>query len=409
MWRKQFFSFGLLLVVFYCLYWQGYNHLWRGHLEIDTWNYFLKIEDFIKTGSFFTAIGNEILPATTMFIFLPSLFIRWHPFLYSNYLMSFFMVVFLVLGLHWYLVQKNSSFWQTLMFLSLLLIFGPINLFRFDGLAAFLVVLGLILFRQDRFGLAGLFLGLTTAVKIYPIIFLPYLLLIFFSRRQFKSMSIFLLIFGLAIINPILIFINFGGQISQIIEGLNFHNLKYVSIESLPGSFLTLWNLLTLSYPPRLIGGYGVWGITTPLIAGLGLDFFNRFWLVPVAIFYLFLTRQKKLLKEINFGIIFSLTILFLVFSKNLHAQYIWWFMSIFPFIRIQAAKKWEYLLMFILLIFISVFNQIMYPLFYTQFFVDFYQHNQHYEVYYALLIRNILIVYLLVISLKYAFQNKTA
>ncbi|MBU4056210.1 MAG: hypothetical protein KKA41_17785, partial [Proteobacteria bacterium] len=245
-----------------------------------------------------------------------------------------------------------------------------------------------------------------TSIKIYPIIFLPYLILLLLVKRQFKRIISYLANFSLGLILPVLVFFFFGGQTSQVFEGLNFHSLKPVSIESLPGSLMTISSLLTQFRPPSLFGGWGIWGITTPLIAKLGLSFFNKLWLLPIFIFYLVLIKNRKYLKKFSFGAIFCLMLLFLVFSKNLHAQYIWWFLSLFPFIKFQSAKKLEYLFMIVLLIFISIFNQLVYPLFYTQFIEDFYQHNRQYAVFYALLLRNWLIVNLLILSLKYEFKK---
>ncbi|MCG2691624.1 glycosyltransferase 87 family protein [Microgenomates group bacterium] len=377
------------------LYRQAFNPLWRGHLEIDTWNYFLKVEDFIKTEFLFTTIGNEILPATTLFLLIPSFFISKAPFFYSNYLPVFFVLIILSLIYHVFLAAKYGSIKQALIFSWLTLFFGPILLFRFDALAALLVVLSLIYFQQKKFFFSALIFGLVTSIKIYPIIFLPYLMLILLAKRQYKSIAAYLVNFSLGLILPVFVFFSLGGQFSQITDGLNFHALKPVSIESLPGSLITLFSVLTKFKPPQILGGWGVWGIATPL------NFFNKFWLLPIFIFYLFLINNKQYLKKISFGIIFCLMLLFLVFSKNLHAQYIWWFLSLFPFIKFQSAKKFKYLLMVVLLIFISIFNQLVYPLFYTQFLEDFYRYNQHYAVFYYLLLRNLLIVVLTVVSLR--------
>jgi hypothetical protein len=375
----------LVLLVLYC---QAFNPLWRGHLEIDTWNYFLKVEDFIKTGSLFSTIGNEILPATTLFLLIPGVFVPQPPFYYSAYLPAFFTLIIIVLICHVFLAAKYGSINQAIIFSLLMLFFGPILLFRFDALAALLVVLSLICFQQKKFLLSALFLGLVASIKIYPLIFLPYLLLILFTQHQRKLIVSYLSGFTISLIVPVCIFLFYGGQASQIIAGLNFHSLKPVSIESLPGSLMTLFSVLTQHQPPPLLGGWGIWGIAAPL------NFFNKFWPLPLAIFYLFLLKNKTYLHQISFGAIFCLMLLFLIFSKNLHAQYIWWFLSLYPFLKFNPLS-------FILLIFICVFNQLVYPLFYTQFLEDFYQSNQQYAVFYCLLLRNLLIVALTVISLR--------
>ena len=402
--KKNLLSSALLILtylVFLILYNQALNHLWRGHLEVDTWNYYLKIADILKQHSFFTKIGNEIFPATTIFLLIPGFFVSHAPFNYSAYLSVFFILILLTLAYHIFLAAKYASVNHALMFSLLMLFFGPILLFRFDVLAALLVVLSLLSFQQKKFLLSALFLGLVTSIKVYPVIFLPYLLLILLNKRRFKLTASYLAGFSFALILPIFIFLSAGGTIAQITEGLNFHSLKYVSIESLPGSLITLSSVLTQGYPSQLIGGWGVWGITSPLIKHLGLNFFNEFWVLPVAVFYLILLTKKSLLAKFNFNVIFSLMLLFLVFSKNLHAQYVWWFLSLFPFLPVKQKSRFKYLLMFLLLIFICLFNQLVYPLFYTKFITDFYQYNQAYAVFYCLLLRNLLIVILTVVSFQ--------
>lgn len=382
-----------MLAVLFGLYWQAYQPAWRGHLEIDTWNYWLKVEDFVKTGSLETKIGNEILPATTLFLLIPSFFISKNPFFYSNYLPVFFALILLTLVYQVFLAFRTKQLKNTAIFLLLMFSFGPILLFRFDALAALLAVLSLLAFSQKKYSLSGWWLGLVTSIKVYPIIFLPYLLWLL-VKQQKKAIRPFLAaaIFGGLL--PIFIFLLFGGQVHQIIEGLNFHSQKFVSIESLPGSLITAWSVLTKAYPPQLLGGWGVWGIPAPL------NFFNNFWLIPIFGFYFYLYRAKKLRPRFNWEIIFCLMLLFLVFSKNLHAQYIWWFLCFYPWLKVDVTR-------IVLLFFINVFNQLVYPLFYTQFYQGFYQYNQDYPVFYALLIRNFLIVLLLLISLKHAVNKK--
>ncbi|MDZ7587451.1 MAG: glycosyltransferase 87 family protein, partial [Patescibacteria group bacterium] len=234
----------LLISTFFILfivYRLAFNPLWRGHLEIDTWNYFLKVEDFIKTKSLLTTIGNEILPATTLFLLIPSFFVSKTPFFYANYLPIFFYLIILTLIYHIFLSAKYGSINQAMLFTLLTFFFGPILLFRFDALAALLVVLSLIYFHQQKFSLSALIFGLVTSIKIYPIIFLPYLLLILLTRRRFKLIISYLINFCLGFTLPVLVFFFLGGQYSQIAEGLEFHALKPVSIESLPGSLMTLF------------------------------------------------------------------------------------------------------------------------------------------------------------------------
>jgi len=184
--------------------------------------------------------------------------------------------------------------------------------------------------------------------------------------------------------------------------------LKYVSIESLPGSLLTLISLIFTKSPPQLLGGYGVWGITTFLIENLGLAFFNYFWLIPITWFYVFLIKQKSFLKKLYPSVFFFLTLLFLVFSKNLHPQYIFWFITFFPLLQFKSKAKKTYLIMYFLLLTMAYLNQNVYPLLYTGFIKNFYQQGQQVEIFYLQLLRNLSIVALLILSFKSTFIKKT-
>jgi len=396
------------ILVLFVLYRQAFNPLWRGHLEIDVWVWYQRMEYFFKNHSFFGLENNEFLPAALIYFFLARLLAGWNNLNYSSYLSATLIINLFVILVAAILVKKNSSSFQTWIFLLLVLFFGPILLFRFDTLVALLVGLSIYLFQRQKLAQAGFCLGWATAMKIYPIILLPYFLLVLTRQFHRRRIFIFLAYFLLALLTPVIIFFLLGGNLRQILTALEFHALKYVSIESLPGSLFTATSIIFKHRPPALLGGYGIWGITTPFIKSIGLSFFNYLWLYPVGIFYLYLFKNKNLLKQLNVSVLFLLVLLFLVFSKNLHSQYIWWFLSLFPFIKFRSANKLKYLFMIILLIFISIFNQLVYPLFYTQFIEDFYQHNFHYEVFYALLLRNLLIVALLIVSLRKALTKKT-
>jgi hypothetical protein len=392
-WRKFFTRTAKLwliaaaALVFFILWRQANNPLWRGHLEIDTWNYWLKVEDILKHRTFTTKIGNEILPATTLFLMLPSWINQGQPLNYSVYLNNFFWLIFLILLINLYLIVKTGSAKKGIIFLTLTLFFGPIILFRFDALAALLVVGGLVAFKKKLSLVSAALLGLAVSCKVYPVIFLPYLgLILWFNQRRivFKWLAVF----TLALVLPIGLFFYSGGRIIQLTSGLSFHANKYVSIESIAGSLMTLWSVISKHHPPQLLGGWGIWGIPSRL------DFFNWFWLIPLSLFYLCLFNRKRFFQNLNYGVIFCLMLLFLVFAKNLHAQYLWWFVPIFTLLEFNLFAT-------ILIIFICIFSQIVYPLNYTLFIEDFYLHNQAYAVFYGLLVRNLLMALLTVYSLR--------
>ena len=371
--------------------------IWNAHLQVDVWVWYERLTSFFKHNSFIGLKDNELLPATLLYLFPAVLVSGWSTAPYWLYLKATLWVNLLILIGHFIGCRGQNQLVKAGLFALLILAYGPIALFRFDGLATLLVILGLIFWQKQKFSFSGFALGWATGIKIYPVIFLPYLFLL--KRRRLASLKRFILFYLVALLLPVLIFFALGGRWEQVTEALAFHKNKYVSIESLPASILTTLSLLKFHQPMPLLAGYGVWGIDLSFITDLKLQFFNLIWLLPVGIFYLYLFFKKKFFNQLNVEVIFCLTLIFLVFSKNLNPQYVWWFLSLFPLLEFNP-------LAFVLLLFICIFNQLVYPLFYTQFLEDFYRYNQLYAVFYALLLRNWLIVALLIISLKYEFKK---
>lgn len=405
--RSIFILAILSLLVFAIIYFQALIPSWRGHLEIDTWNYYLRVEHFIKYRTFLGAPGVEILPSTSLFLLLPSFISGWHPFTYGSYLSAFFFIVFLGLSLQLWLI-RNQPDSKKIIFLLTLLFFGPIILFRFDSLATLIVILSLLLFRQRKFPFSALLLGLATAIKIYPVIILPYLLLILKTKKQNQTILVYLVYFAEALLLSIFPYLLLGGNLSLISEGLEFHALKYVSIESVPGTLLTGLSLITDGRPLPLVGGYGVWGVSSKFIDAVGLAWFNRLWLFPIVGFYLYLYRRPKLAKKLSFATVFFLILLFLIFSKNLHAQYLWWFIPLLPFFTVKAKGQSDYLFIFSLTLIASLLGQNVYPRLYTDFLENFYGLNQAYPIYYLQLLRNLSLIALLIFSFRAFFIKKT-
>jgi len=403
-----FFIFTFL--VFAVLYCQATNPSWKSHLEIDTWVWYQRIDFFRTHGKSFAGLeGNEILPATLLFLFIPAVFSGLSKIDYGLYLKSALGLNLLILLFHVLLCKKQANFVKTLFFLLVLLLIGPIMLFRFDAAVTLLVLLSIWFFKKKNFALSGFSLGWAFAMKIFPIIFLPYFLLVLWFKPKNRLQIIpFLAFFTIPIILSALVFLSLGSTLEQITEALNFHSLKYVSIESIPGSLLTAVYLFFNKKPLPLLGGYGLWGVKSKFVDTLGLQFFNYLWILPVGIFYLFLIFKRVFLKKLYLGVFFWTILLFLVFSKNLHPQYIFWFIAFFPFLKIKTKGWVDYLAMFFLLSTIALLNQNIYPRLYTAFIENFYYRGQQHEIFYLQLLRNLSIVLFLIYSFRPILLKKT-
>lgn len=347
---------------------------------MDIWVWWQRVEFWFRGRTFSGLTGNEILPLTLLYLFVPTLSIPFGWLSYANYLPAAWVLNLTVIGLHLIFIKRKTLFLLSLLFL------GPILLFRFDALVTLLLILSFVSFEKNRPAQAGFWLGLATGMKVFPIIFLPYLLLLL--RRR----ALFLIYFAEALILPVLAFLVLGGNWGQVIDALNFHNLKLISIESLPGSIITGWSLLTRGGPPALLAGHGIWAVPGP--AAL----FNRLWLVPLGLVYYLIWKNRP--RQFDWNVPLALTLVFLVFSKNLNPQYLWWFMVFLPLVKISRA-------VWLVALAAALLNQLVYPLFYTKLIEGFYQHNGSYWVYALLLLRNLGIVYL-TWNILYPFWSKT-
>ena len=395
-----------IFLTFYIIYFQANSSLWRGHLEVDVYVFFQRVEHFLKQKTFSSLKGNEHIPGSLLFFFLPLIFLS-SKFTYSSYLKAFFLVNFILLFIHLLLYRRKSKFFNSLIFLLIILSIGPILLFRFELVVSLLVLLSILFWKQKNYYLAGLFLGASMAIKFYPIVFLPYLLLLLIYRKKYKKTLLFFISFLIGVLLPTLIFFILGGNLKQLLYSLEYHSLKPISIESIPGTFITLTSLLINNKPPALFGGWGVWGIKP--MTKISPFLINWFWFLPVLIFYLYLVVKKQFLRELNVGVFFCLILLFLVFSKNLHPQYIFWFISFFPLLKVKKPKdRIKYLILFFFILIIGILNQLVYPILYSSFIEDFYNNGEKIEIFYLHFLLNLYILFLFIVSFKEIFIKKS-
>lgn len=367
------------------LWWQGQQPAWNRHMQVDVWISWQRISYwFTSNYSFVGLTGNEILPATLLYVFAPVLLFASSALNYTIYLPLAMIINFVVVAIHGYFLNDKTVFLTTLIFL------GPILLFRFEPMVTLFMLLSFTSFIKGEYKLSGFWIGLATAMKVFPIIFLPYMSLILLKDKKLKPLLGMWLFFAEALLASVIAFLLMRGSIPQILSALAFHSRKLISIESIPGSIITGWSILTKGVPPTLIPGNGIWSVPGPAIL------FNKLWIIPVIICYFFVWKSKTLLKKFDYKVPYVLILIFLVFSKNLNPQYLWWFLVMLPMIK-PSRTVWALSLMTALL------NQIVFPLYYTTFVETFFRAHQQYWIYYVLLIRNIgvmIIAYLGVVEL---------
>lgn len=371
------------IATFLLVFWSARLPLWSSHLQVDVWISWLRVSYYFENGRTFTGlIGNEILPATLLYILAPVGLIPVGWLSYQTYLPATLVLNIFPLLLTWYLVKERK------MLLSFLLLMGPILLFRFDGVVTLLLVGSFIAYAKHGYSLSGFLMGVATGMKVFPILFVPYLILLLITTKSFKEITSFLTSFAIALAIPVLIFLWMGGSVEQVQSALSFHSQKLISIESIPGSLITGYELLKTGFPPPLIPGNGIWSVPGPH------ELFNKIWLIPILFLYIVIYFRPIYSSKFDWRIPLSLMLTFLVFSKNLNPQYVWWFMVLLPFVKVG---KWVWGLTLV----VALTNQLVYPIFYTTLIEDFYRNNQAYWIYILLMMRNISIMFIFILCLR--------
>jgi hypothetical protein len=372
------------------LWWQAQQPMWNDHMQVDVWISWQRIEYwFTHSNSFVGLVGNEILPATLLYVFAPVWLSINSALNYSIYLPLAMIINFAVVGAHWFYIKDKTVFLTSLIFL------GPILLFRFEPMVTLLLLLSFDAFAKEKFKLSGLWLGLATAMKVFPVILLPYLCLLMLKKHQVKLLLGFLIFFVEALLGSVLLFLLMGGNLHQLSLALSFHSQKLISIESIPGSLITGWSLLIKGVPPELIPGNGIWAVPGPA------NLFNKLWMIPVLIFYFALLKIPTLLKSFSVKIPYVLFLVFLVFSKNLNPQYVWWFMCMLPLVKPSR-------LVWVITLIVALLNQLVFPIYYTIFVENFYRMHLDHWIYYILLLRNVGIVTIAYLGVKDLFFDTT-
>lgn len=292
--------------------------------------------------------------------------------------------------------------------LSLLLIFlGPVLLFRFDFLVILLLTLVFYFWESGRFGTAMAILPLGVLVKVYPIIFLPYLLWLAF-RKSGLSHSIYLFsIFSSTLISYFLIYI-LVFQISFIdtFVSYNFHNLKSVSTESVWASFIYFFNFVTVGTLPSMESAYGINAITREELYP-SIQFYNYFWILPVGILYLFYFLRNEVWDKIDYKFLIFLLLVFLIFSKVLSNQYLAWFLLMLPLIDMKTLLQRKWIITTFLIFLTTFLHTYIYPLNYPEWLAMLVDKSMNPLLFWVMIIANFLLVLIAVRIGQDVFKNK--
>ena len=205
------------------------------------------------------------------------------------------------------------------------------------------------------------------------------------------------LIFGLYLL--------LGSSLSEILDTIQLNSLKPVHVESLWGSFLTIFSKVVSGEWALGKGEHGIFGID-PRYIYLPLTFFNYFWIVPLSIFYVVLYKKVDKNGELKIEAVFLIVLLFIIFSKILTGQYIFWILTLLPLFRYRQKLKTSFIMAFVVILAIVFLTQYIYPLHYNELLGIFYTSQDQAEYFLILLTRNIFLVTLFLLGWKLAFDK---
>lgn len=316
-----------------------------------------------------TGLGhNEYQPGALVFFFLVS----GVSFLFDTSLETFKWGLFAanigLIILTAFLFHKMKKTAGIILLAILLVFLGPILFFRFDLLVIFLLTLVFYFWEKGRFEIAMSVLSFSVLVKVYPLIFLPYLLFLIFKKDGLKHTIYFLSIFISTLIAYFLVYtIVFQISFIDSYVSYNFHNLKSVATESVWASGFYLLSLIRGVPLPMMESAYGINAILRSEVYP-SISFYNYFWVLPVGLlnFYYFLKHKGKSL-DLDYKFIALSLLVFLIFYKVFSNQYWAWFLFLLPLINLRTLLTPRWIVNITLVILTTILHTFIYPLNYTQ------------------------------------------
>lgn len=387
-------SFLLLVLIVVLIFYQALTPFWMPHLASDVNNYYFKAEYFLQNGNLTNLPVNEYQPGAIFYLMIFSPVLNWMNAIESYRLAMMLGNALFILGIGWFYLRKRGE--RGMVIYSLLICsIGPLLLYRFELLVVSLFIFSLHFWSLSKPQMAHFFLGLATTVKVYPIILLPYFLLVTYRKEAFGGVVKGFLSYIVGLILPVIVYVYFFKvSFASILDGLTFHGNKPIDTEGIWSVLHTTYYLLTQGAFPVAAPSWGINGITGEFTIG-PIWFYNSLWLVVIGIIYLWIFLKKKLWEKFNVKLVILILLLFLSFSKVMAPQYLIWVILLLPLLNINDLKRKFWVKNLILAFLIMILYQIIYPLNFDEWLAAF--HNRGFSnLFWVNLLRNLLLFWLL-------------
>lgn len=395
----------LTLVLIFNLY-LAHKPQFYTHLQTDIVTYYYRSSHFHEFGSYFALERNEYQPgALTLFAFLSQFLRISSDFFFFKNLVFAVNIAFSFLLLFLY---KKIRGWNSIFMFSLILLFtGPIFLFRFDLYVMVFIIASYYFWLKKREGLSLLFLGWAALTKIFPIIFLPYYLILSYKKGGFlASFKTAFKYFSFTLVSLLIFMWIFKFDLQALVSSWDFLAHVPVNTESVWGNLLSLYSVVFRGRMARGLGDWGTFGIAPSDTIG-PLWFYTLVSFLVVSVFYLLVFIRGKIQK---FDIKIPLTVIltYIVFSRVIHHQYTLWYMLLLPLINsrsFQNNRRWRIIL--ILTCISSLLFIYIYPLHFSEVVSGVYYSGTSMYLFFINLLRNMLLIILWLMVVTEVFKNK--
>jgi hypothetical protein len=387
------------------LVWQAFNSHWFPHIHTDVNVFYSIIASFFSQESWENINTNAYQPGALWFFLLVFKLIPLPPtpdaFLITMVVVN---VVLLLLHFSYFLYLENK--WSAFIFAFIALGMGPILFFRFELIVSGLCLLSWHLFSKRKSDLsASFFLGLGSAVKVYPIVLFPFYLAEVLQARAIKKVISRMMAFAAGAVLPMIFYFSTGGSWKEFINSLTFNNLKPISLESFWGNIVTLVQK-TAGIPIRPAPAYGINGLYSDIF--LKAAMVNLIWVVIFALTICWLLWRFRPNNYKNGIIPFIVLLQFVTLSKTPNPQYMWWIFAFLPLVSLSVFSFRERIIVISSTFCALVLTQILYPLYYSE-FLEFYfqQKPEYWWVIGVCALRNLLLILVMIYAFKAALSDR--
>lgn len=336
-------------------------------------------------------------PAANVFFLSMGLIFPWSSSFSTYETTLVIMNILFLLALALIYWKFNHSLTSLVVFGLLMISAGPLILFRFDLLVVLLTALAIVSFHKSRSYLAVFYLALATMAKIFPVVLLPYFLLLILKKQNgFKNAFKIGCLYLLTILVSLIAYMYFfGDPPSSVAAMLNYNFTKSVHIESPLGSLLTLITIISNRPWPHTLNFINGLFVLPPeyLLGHLRIYRFTNS--ASLIFIYVLIFLTWKQLKKIEVATCLTIILTLLVASQVVSPQYLIWPFFLVPLIGATwfSTLRWKINLVLICLAFLL--TQYVYPLNYPDFIFNFYYGGKESAVFWVNLFRNLCLILL--------------